>query len=212
MIIIFTLLALAIAALGWGAWKFVSADPKQAGERTRLLFAIALILVALFFVARVQFQIAAPIALIALGLVGRKAPFGLGWFHRDDPDDPDEDGGGTPGADDGADDGAGVGGRADGAGSDTRRDGFDRSRSERTTSGGSDGESAYARRRARGPLTEKEALDILGLREGASAEDIVLAHRRLIKQLHPDSGGSAYLSAQINAAKDMLLEKARSRA
>lgn len=54
-------------------------------------------------------------------------------------------------------------------------------------------------------ITREEALDILGLKEGADEDAIRAAHRRLMKTAHPDQGGSAWLAARINAARDLLL-------
>lgn len=56
-----------------------------------------------------------------------------------------------------------------------------------------------------GPMTREEALEVLGLREGASAEEIRQAHRRLMRGAHPDQGGSDWLAARINQARDVLL-------
>lgn len=55
-------------------------------------------------------------------------------------------------------------------------------------------------------LTDQEALSILGLKKGASKHDIIVQHKRLIQKLHPDRGGSDYLAARINQAKDTLIK------
>lgn len=61
------------------------------------------------------------------------------------------------------------------------------------------------RRMALTTLDPTEARAVLGLGVSASDTEIKAAHRRLIGQLHPDSGGSDYLAAKINAARDVLL-------
>jgi DnaJ homolog subfamily C member 19 len=66
-------------------------------------------------------------------------------------------------------------------------------------------EAAKMARGNGGDMDRTQALAVLGLPETASDADITAAHRRLITGLHPDQGGSDFLAAQINEARDVLL-------
>ena len=54
-------------------------------------------------------------------------------------------------------------------------------------------------------MTKKEALEILGLDENATKEDIIKSHQKLIKKNHPDIGGSDWVTKKLNKARDILL-------
>lgn len=69
---------------------------------------------------------------------------------------------------------------------------------------GGEGEDA-ASRPASGPMSREEALEVLGLAEDATSPQVREAHRRLMKRFHPDQGGSDYLAAKLNQARDVLL-------
>jgi hypothetical protein len=60
-----------------------------------------------------------------------------------------------------------------------------------------------------GVMTKEEAYQVLGLQPGASLDEVRQAYRTLMKKLHPDLGGTAYLAARVNQAKEVLLGRHR---
>jgi len=67
------------------------------------------------------------------------------------------------------------------------------------------GTTGWPGRRPSGAMSRDEAYEVLGLHPGASEADIRDAHRRLMRGAHPDAGGSDWLAARINQARDILL-------
>lgn len=87
-------------------------------------------------------------------------------------------------------------------------------RTERTAGDDGDDESGKSRSAGAEPagaMTAEDAYRVLGLSAGSSEEEIRTAHQRLIRHLHPDRGGSSFLAAQVNRARDVLLAGARRR-
>jgi hypothetical protein len=71
--------------------------------------------------------------------------------------------------------------------------------------GESPGPSRTNSRPKPGAMTRAEAYEILGLKPGSDAEAVRAAHRRLMQAAHPDHGGSDWLAARINQARDVLI-------
>ena len=66
--------------------------------------------------------------------------------------------------------------------------------------------SANPRSSSGGVMSAHEARAILGVGAGASRPEIEAAYRRLMQRAHPDHGGSSGLAAQLNAARDRLVQ------
>ncbi len=223
-----------LAILLWAAQKYLQADPRKLARWAKPGGGIALLVLAALLGMRGQIALAAPLAAAGLGLLGW-LPFGPAGFGARTQKregqisrvrstylemELDHDSGamrGTiimgprAGTQLEALDTATLTGllgeideesRALLAAYLDRRDPGWREHAQSDTAAGRGGTS-------RGPMTQEEAYQILGLQAGASAEDIISAHRTLMKKLHPDLGGTNYLAARVNEAKDTLLGQHR---
>ena len=70
----------------------------------------------------------------------------------------------------------------------------------------SDGASNTRRATPSCTMPLQEAYLLLGLKAGATRSEVVAVHRNLMKLIHPDRGGTAYLTAKVNEARDVLLQ------
>lgn len=217
----------------WALNGFTKADPKLLAKVLRPAGGIAALAVAAFLFVRGEMQLAIPLGLFGLGLLGWGPFASTGWFQRTQK---------SPGQvsrvrapfiemeldhDSGAMRGTVLAGRYQGqsldaievsvllglltefdadsrallaAYLDRREPGWrEQTQAQEDTAG-----QGTTRR---GKMTEEEACQILGVPAGASEAEISRAHRGLMKKLHPDQGGSTYLAAQINEAKEVLLRR-----
>ena len=53
--------------------------------------------------------------------------------------------------------------------------------------------------------SREEALEVLGLKDGASESEIKAAYKKLMQKVHPDHEGSEWMAAKLNQARDFLL-------
>src|SRR3954468_24857349 len=232
MTVLFGLVALAI--LLWAAQKYLQADPKKLAAVLKLAGGIALLAFAAFLGARGEIAIAAPLAAVGLGLLGW-LPFGpAGFGARTQKTTGQVSRVRTAFVemeldhDTGAMRGRVLAGPHEGVMLDTldtptllaalaQIDEESRAllaayldRREPGWREHAEGDASAGRSAPRGSkMTDEEAYQILGVAPGASAEEIGRAHRALMKKLHPDQGGSTYLAARGNEAKDVLLRRHR---
>ena len=225
----------ALAILIWGAQKYVKADPRKLAALVKPAGGVAALGAAAFLAIRGQFALAAPIGAFGLGLLGLIPMFPAGFGARTQKSagqtsrvrsaflemELDHDSGAMrgriltgpyEGQDLDAIDFATLVGLLNGIDEESRAllatylDRRDPSWREHAQGDAAAGRGGSPRG---GPMTQEEAYQILGLQPGADAEAIARAHRTLMKKLHPDQGGTNYLAARVNEAKDTLLRQHR---
>jgi hypothetical protein len=225
-----------LVLLLWAVSAFSKADPKQAARLLRTIAGGGALLFAAFLLFRGQIGIAIPVGTVGLGLLGWLSlwPASFGGRTQKSPGqvsrvrsaflemELDHDSGAMRGRI--------RAGRYEGVSLDAidlptlvgfiaeidddsrqllmayldRRQPRWRENAEGNAAAGQGGGASTG-----GKMTEEEAYQVLGLQPGASADEIGRAHRSLMKKLHPDQGGSTYLAARVNQAKDVLLRRHR---
>jgi DnaJ domain len=232
----FLLGVVVLILLLWAASAFSKADPKQAARILRYLGGGVALIFAAFLLIRGEIGIAIPIGAVGLGLLGWitlwPASFGGRTQKRSGQAsrvrsaflemELDHDSGAMRGRI--------LAGRYEGVSLDTldpatlagllgdidndsrqllmayldRRDPRWREHTQHDAGAGQGNSATLG-----GKMTEEEAYQVLGLQPGASVAEVGRAHRSLMKKLHPDQGGSTYLAARVNQAKDVLLRRHR---
>jgi hypothetical protein len=216
----------------WGLNGFAKADPKYLAKVLRPAGGIVAVAVAVFLLFRGQIEAGIPLGLFGLGLLGWGPFASTGWFQRTQKTPGQVSRVRAPFVemeldhDSGTMRGTILAGTHQGAALDSlemttllgllaefdadsrallaayldrREPGW----REHTQGGAAAGQGGGRR----GKMTEEEAYQVLGVPPGADAAEIKRAHRTLMKKLHPDQGGSTYLAAQINEAKEVLLQR-----
>jgi hypothetical protein len=232
----FLLGVVVLILLLWAANAFSKADPKQAAKLLRYIGGGAALVFAAFLLFRGEIGVAIPVGAVGLGLLGWLSlwPASFGRRTKKCPGQASQ----VRSAfiemeldhDSGAMRGRIVTGRYEGVSLDAldlptligflgeidndsrkllmayldRREPRWRENAQGNAAAGEGGSAASS-----GKMTEEEAYQVLGLQPGANAEEIGRAHRSLMKKLHPDQGGSTYLAARVNQAKDVLLRRHR---
>jgi hypothetical protein len=231
------LLGIVVLILGlWAVNAFSRADPKQAARLLRALGGGAALLFAAFLVFRGEIGVALPVGMFGLGLLGWVSLWPAGFGARTQKSTGRVSRVSTAfiemelDHDSGAMHGRVLAGRFAGASLDAldraaligliaeidddsrellatyldrREPGWRENPEHDAAAGGG------TRPPPGGKMTEEEAYQILGIQAGASAEEITRAHRSLMKKIHPDQGGTTYLAARVNEAKDVLLRRHR---
>jgi hypothetical protein len=228
---------LVLALLLWASSAFASVDPRKLAPVVKFAGGFGALGGAAFLAARGQFQLAVPLGFAGLGLLGwlprSFAGFGFGARTHKSPGQTSR----VRSAfvemeldhDTGAMRGRILAGRHEGVTLDVLDVatvvGFlpeidaesrallvaylDRREPRWREDAQGDTAAGHGSARGGGKVTEEEAYQILGVQPGASAAEIGRAHRTLMKKLHPDQGGSTYLAARVNEAKDVLLRRHR---